>query len=401
MKRLLVFFLIIVGAIWLGLKIHQQPGYIVVGYKHWVIETTAWFLSLLILLCFLIFHLLLNLLRGIFHLPKRVEVWWLEKKQVKSMQSLNKAYTFLVENNFKKSEKKSQKSAKNKHLAFMSYLIAAQAADGQQAPTRKEHYLLMAKERAPKGNKAADIVQVLSLLKHNKIEEALSLLLTLRQHYPKDHYLLELLIKTYLELQDWPALQKLLKQVKRLSILNDADYNNLEKNIYLKSLQTGKFATFSDVQLVWNKIPRHLHYDKDILIAYAHYLNRWNRGNEAEKLLRKQLKKDFNPDLMEFYVGTPSNEPAKQLALGEKYLKNYAGDADAFRAMGIFCLRHRLWGQANDYLEKSLALKRSPKTFSALGYVNEKLGNNAKALSYYRRGCANGLAPDKQLIVDN
>lgn len=386
MKRLIIFFLVLVLAVWVGIQIYDNPGYVLFVYKKWAIETTTWFLVLALLLTFFLLHLIFNLVRGTVHLPTRIGDWWRERQQRKAIKNLNKGFCDLVLGKWKTAEKKFLKSAKDKDLSFINYAIAAQAADAQQALEKRNKYLLLAKKNTVKQKNIVDIMQVQFLLKNNQPEDALSLLIPLREQKPKDRQLLKLLSETYQKLHDWYHLQTILKDIKKYDIYDEAQYLVLEKKTYLHALNDHYFVEFSEVQMLWNKMPKYLRHDSDVLLAYANHLKRWNRGNEAEELIRKELKKKFNNQLMDFYITTQSKTPAKQLALGEKFLKESGDNAQTLRAMGFLCLQNRLWGQARDYLEGSLKLSPEAETFTAIGYVYEKLGEKERALNYYRKG---------------
>lgn len=386
MKKLIIYFLLILGSIWLGSKIYQNPGYILVFYKQWAIETTIWFLVLVLIFLLLLFHLLLNLLRNTMYLPKYIEHWWHKHQVKKSIKLLNRGYCDYLRGRWKKAEKYLVKSAKNKDFSFIGHTLSAKAANAQHALSRRNRYLFEAKKSVKKQGYLADAMMVQFLLQQNLPEEALTLLIQLRRERPKEPILLRLLAECYLHIQDWTHLQNILPELKKNKVFDEEEYLAIEKSTYTHLLTDHYFTEFSQVQMLWNKIPRYLRHDSHILIAYANHLTRWNRGNAAEELIRKELKKDFTQPLMEYYVTTRSEHPSKQIALGEKYLKQNTEDARSLRAMGILCLRNRLWGQARDYLENSLRMQATPETYSALGYTYEKLGENERALNYYRKG---------------
>jgi HemY protein len=386
MKRLILYFLLTLGAVWLGVTIYHYPGYVLILYRQWAVETTTWFLVLLLLATFLFLHLFLNLLQGTIQLPKRIKTWWRQRKEHKAIKRLHEGYSDLLLGKFKRAEKNLLKSAKNKQLSFINYIILAQGADLQRATTKRNYYIQQATKRGKKEDYAANLMQVRFYLENNQLQDASTALLKLKAEYPKTPYFLKLLTETYLKLHDWFHLQQILGEIKKTKLFTEDQYVTIEKQVYLHPLLDHFFTDFSQVQTLWNKVPKQLRHDSDILIAYATQLNRWNRGNEAEELIRKELKKHFSSRLMEYYVTTRSEQPAKQIALGEQYLKENAEDAASIRAMGILCLRNRLWGQARDYLENSLKLQITAETYSALGYVYEKLGEGEKALNYYRKG---------------
>lgn len=386
MKKIILYFLIILASVWLGIKIYQHPGYMLLAYQHWLIESTVWFFLLVLLLLFFLFHFLLNLLKQTVILPKRLERWLNKRRLNKSIERLNKGYKNLILGKWKKAEKNFVKGAKKKPLAFVSYLLAAEAADSNFEQERRNSYLGKAQEIDPKNRFVVDVLEAEFFLNHNQPEQALVTLNKLREQKPNETYLLKLLTETYLLLDDYTHLQPLLPEIKKSKIFPEDVYLELEKVTYLHCFQDRFFSDFSEVQSLWNKLPRHLRHDPSILIAYGDHLQRWNRHNEAEELIRKELKHHYSKEVMAYYVTLKSKAPAKQLALGEKWLKDHSGDPDTLNAMGILCLRNRLWGQAKDYFEASQKINPTAQNYLALGYVYEQLGENERALHYYRKG---------------
>jgi HemY protein len=339
-----------------------------------------------VLLTFFLLYLLFNLISGTLYLPKRIELWWQNYQQRGALKKFTKGCTELITGKEKRAEKNLLKSARNTQLSFVSFLIAAIAANRRQATDKRDKYLVKAKSTNTKQNYAVDVIAVQFYLRNHQPEKALKLLSEIRKQSPKDRYTLKLLAQTYIQLKDWEPLQQLLRKLKKYKIFEADEYSSIEKDTYFHLLTSQYFTDFSQVQTLWNKVPHYLQHDPDVLIAYCEHLKRWNRGSEAEELIRKELKKKFDSQLLEYFVTTHSKKPTKQIALGEKYLKNHSDDPTVLVAMGLLCLRNRLWGQARDYLERSLKLQPTPETYSALGYVYEKLGESTKALHYYRKG---------------
>lgn len=386
MKRLILYFLLILASIYVGIKLYQSPGYILMTYQHWAIETTFWFGALVLLLVIFLSNLLLSLIKKTVHLPSTLRHWWRDRKIQNGIKLLNKGYSELLVGKWKKSQKHLLKSARFENISLINYITAAQAADAQKDFNKRDYLLEQARLKTDPKDYIIDIVKIKFFLQHNQWEEALTLLVKLREQKPRDPYILELLVQTYLAMHDWVHLQKILPEIKKHHIFDESYFDQLEKDTYLHLLQKHFFADFSDIQHLWNSMPKRLRHDPDIVIAYATHLNRWNRSSEAEELLRKELKRKFDNKLIGHYVTTTGQAPGKQLALSEKWLKIYPTDANLLKAIGILCLRNRLWGQARDYLEASLKTHATPETYSALGYVFEKLGDEETALKYYRKG---------------
>ncbi len=309
-----------------------------------------------------------------------------DRRLRKSVKLHARGYCNFLTGKWKKAEKDILKSAKEKNLAFVSLLIGAQISQAQHLVAKKEKYLIKAKEKEVQPSRAVETLRVKFHLEDNQPEEALSSLIKLREKDPKDPYLLRLLTQTYLELKDYMPLQRILIELKQRKVFTQETYNHIEKETYFHCLQDQNFTDFSTVQTLWNKIPKYLRHDPDIIIAYSNHLRRWNRGSEAEKLVQTELKKNYHPGLVEYYAKLKSEEPAKQIALGKKWLKEHPDDPATLRAMGMLCLQNKLWGQARDYLEANAKHQPTAEVCSALGFVYEKLGENEKALQYYRKG---------------
>lgn len=386
MKKIILYFLIVLGAIWLGIKIYQHPGYIVVMYQQWIIESTVWFLLLLLALVFLLFHFLLNLIKQTRILPKRIERWLSKRKVRKSIRFLNQGYSELILGKWRKAEKHFLKSSKNESLSFINNLLAAETADAASDEIKRNSFLLRAQSISPEDSFTVEVLRAEFFLNNNQPDQALVLLTKLREEKPREVYLLKLLTESYLSLGDYVHLQPLLNEIKKAKVFSPNVFSELEKETYLHILRDQFFSDYSQIQSLWNKIPKHLRHDPDILIAYSKHLLRWNRVDEAEEQIRKELKKHYNNLLMQHYATLKSKHPAKQLALGEKWLKQHSDDPVTLSAMGTMCLKNRLWGQAKDYIEASQKIAPNPQNFLTLGYIYEKLGENERALHYYRRG---------------
>jgi HemY protein len=384
MKRIIFYFLIVLASIWLGLKIYQHPGYVLINYKDWVIETTLWFAIVVAVLFMLLLHFLYRLFHYIAGIPTRIHSWSYLHKHDKSTKNLNLGFRDFILGKMPSAEKLLVKSANLNENTFISYCIAAAAAQNQGAIERRNEYLKKA-EGINKNDFLIDLIKAQLHLQSQQPELALSYLIRLRQLRPHDSYILKLLAESYLDLQDWSSLPKLFNELRRNHLFDDK-FEKIEQSVYLHLLNSKFFADFSDLQLLWNSIPKRLRKDTEILISYSQLLCRWNRTNEAEDLLLKQLKSHPDAKLLEQYAKIPSANPTRQLTFVEKFLKLYPDDPLILKCLGILCLHNQLWGQARDYLERSLKLRPTPEIYSALGQTYEKLEDNKDALQYYRKG---------------
>jgi uncharacterized protein HemY len=82
MIRTLLIFLLLLGSVWLGVQLHDDPGYVLVVLNHWSVEVTVWTALITVLTVFFILHLFLLSLSWVIHLPQK---WthWLARRSAK------------------------------------------------------------------------------------------------------------------------------------------------------------------------------------------------------------------------------------------------------------------------------------------------------------------------------
>ncbi len=91
MKRLMMMFAVLCGAIILGLQLKHDPGYVLIALNHWTIETTLWFFCLLIIITFYALHLAIQGTHWVMRLPHVWHAWRMSVSTQKKMQPSKKA----------------------------------------------------------------------------------------------------------------------------------------------------------------------------------------------------------------------------------------------------------------------------------------------------------------------
>lgn len=69
MMRLLFAFILTLGAVFLGLQLNQNPGYILITFGHWTIETTPLVAIFMILVLYFLISIIRSLLKNIINAP--------------------------------------------------------------------------------------------------------------------------------------------------------------------------------------------------------------------------------------------------------------------------------------------------------------------------------------------
>jgi len=89
MIRTLFTFLLLLGSVCLGVKLHHDPGYVLIALNHWTIESTVWTMLASILCVFFILHLFLFSLSWLLHLPQRWRYWRFKRRTERTIKKHN------------------------------------------------------------------------------------------------------------------------------------------------------------------------------------------------------------------------------------------------------------------------------------------------------------------------
>lgn len=99
MIRLVIIFIVLVGSVFLGLEFSQSPGYVLIAFNHWTIETTLWFAIFALLVLIFALHGLWLVVTKLENLGSSWKRYSAQRQQQKILLLKNKqAYERLKQN---------------------------------------------------------------------------------------------------------------------------------------------------------------------------------------------------------------------------------------------------------------------------------------------------------------
>ena len=387
MKKLIFGFIILLIAVGLGFLIHKDPGYLLISYANWRIETSLWVAVIAIILTFLILYFLIRLIHQTTTLSHKFKRWSQLRNERKARTMTNQGLCELAEGNWQHAETKLSKAATNSNTPLINYLAAARAAQEQAAYDRRDDYLRKAHETTTGTALAVGLTQAQLQINSKQWEQALATLKHLNQITPHHKYVLKLLKRTYLELQDWSQLLMLLPALTKYKVLSTSELNHLEEKVYLALLKNAARSSDNQaLETIWDKIPKNWKSHPPIVTIYTGTLIERNQDATAIIVIEQALKKNWDPSLVKNYGLATSDNNAKQLSNAEGWLKKHPKEAELLLTLGQLSMRGKFWGKAREYLEESIAIAPRPETYQTLGQLLETLGDQNAALEHYRKG---------------
>lgn len=383
--RLIFIALLVLGAtVGFTLVAQRDPGYVLLNYSGWSVETSFSIFLLALILGFSAFHIALRLLSGTWHLPARLAYWRRHRRAIRSRRLTNQGLIALAEGNWVRAEKKLSRAAGNSETPLINYLGAARAAQKQEAEQRRDDYLSQAYQSMPDAELAVGLTQADVQLSQGQAEQALATLRHLRSIAPKHGYVLYLLKKLYEKLQSWDELYELLPELHKCHVLEDDDFDALELRVHRQRL--GCSATLEGLEEHWQQVPKKLRQSAELLHDYARSQYRLGAEQEAEATLAGYLRKHWDPQLIRLFGQLRGADLNQQLATAEHWLGEHEHHPELLLALGRLCLHNQLWGKARSYLEASHGMEPRAETCCELGNLLQQLGEKEQAAVYFRQG---------------
>jgi HemY protein len=192
---------------------------------------------------------------------------------------------------------------------------------------------------------------------------------------------------------DWDGLLKLLPSLKKKKLLPAGELDQLALQAYshalLDFLIQPDGARLDDL---WASIPKHLKDDIRLLRAWVKALQACGRDAQAETVIRKTLKRQWDQDMVLSYGRLDLQDRVRQLSRAESWLNGRSDDPALLLTVARLSMRNELWGKARSYLETSLSIKPTADAYQLYGRLLEQLGESTEASEAFRSGLA--LATD-------
>lgn len=212
---------------------------------------------------------------------------------------------------------------------------------------------------------------------------------------PGHNHVLRLLARVYFELEDWQSLVELLPDIRKKKLLKERILQNMEGKSYSGFLAAAK-GNQAALENAWAKIPKTAQTKAELILYYIKLSNRAaSNSSNVEQLIIKSLDQKWDNRLIDAYGLFNASNPNEQLKRSEKWLEDYAKNEYLLLALGRICIRAKLWGKAQSYLEASIGADAMAASCLALAeLLGNQLQQKDKASEYYQKGLELCLSED-------
>ncbi|SFM01221.1 heme biosynthesis HemY N-terminal domain-containing protein [Marinobacter zhejiangensis] len=406
MIRLLLIVLVALSlGVALAMGVQYDLGYIRISLGHYLVETNFWVGAALITLLVAGLLFLAAMARRLTRRSGLLTGWLAQGNQRRARRRTTQGLLALAEGNWPRAHKLLEASASSADTPLINYLAAAQAAFECGEHDQVDELLRKAYESTPGSDMAVGITQAQLQLAGNRLEQALATLLRLRKQAPHHPFVLKLLKTTYVKLEDWRELSRLLPELRKRGLVSEEERTELERTIWHNLMQKAAAecrrqsdsptANLEPLTRLWDELPGVVRRDEQSIREYGQLLAELGDEAQAETLLRKVLRNHWSDELVNLYGRIKGSQPDEQLLAAERWLQDRPNNAELLLALGRLSLRNELWGKAREYFETSLKMRRSQETLAELSRLNAHMGEDQSSVKLLMQGLVqdNGL-PD-------
>lgn len=373
-------------AVALALGARVNDGYVLVVLPPYRAEISLNLFVLALLAVILVCYAVLRGLSFTFGLPARARQYRELRQREQAGQVFQDAVRLLFEGRFGQALKKAGEAYAAGTATGLSALIAARAAQRMRESEKQQDWMARAKIEDPRTEAATLMLEAEMMNEARQFDAALRALEKLQARQGRHIAALRLELRARQGAGDWDGVLKLARQlVKRdalpVEVVNEIRTQAHLANIARRSGDADELVTYLKAMPAEERAPR-------VVLAAGRSLSALGADSEAQKLIEAALdcsgEDCWQPDLVAIYGCLGNDGLTARIAKAEAWLRQHPYDARLLIALGRMCLRQRLWGKAQSYLEASLSVEPTQEAHLELAHLLDQLDRAEEANQHYR-----------------
>lgn len=380
-------------AIGIAVTARFNPGNVVLFYPPYRMDLSLNFFVVLMAALFVLLYAVVRAVRATMRMPARVAEYRQRKRERDGNKGLRDALKALFEGRFGHAEKAALRAAELPENAGVAALIGARAAHRMRQHARRDQWV--ARIADDPTMKTARLMTMTELLvDDHQPEAALAAVRELNASGTRHIHALQWSLKAEQQAKNWPEVLRLVRSLDKHKALHPALSTRLRELAYT-DLLSDKTHDAESLMRVWSTIPSIDRVKPYVACRAATALNARGLHDEARLVAEESLKANWDERVVRAYrdAAAPAGSAAllAQIEHCEAWLAGRPNDADLALTLGSLCLKQKLWGKAQRYLEQALSDATDPamvrEAHLKLAQLHEALQQPEEAANHYRQ-CA-------------
>lgn len=367
-----------------------NAGYVLLVFPPWRMEVSLNLFIVAAILAFALFYVVLRGFSMTFKLPRRVREYRERTQREKAGAVFQDAVRLLFEGRFGQALKKASDAHFAGFAPGLSALVAARAAQRMRESEKQQGWLERARNDDPRTEAATLMLEAEMLNESRRFDEAVVALKRLQEKHGRHLAALRLELRARQGAGDWDGVLRAVRQLEKREALLPEVVREIKLKAHLENIADHS-ADVGQLAACLDRIPASERSGR-VVLAAARALVDLEAESQAQKLIEESLAagEDWNEDLVDLYGRLDQGGITGRIAKAEQWLKDRPDDAGLLLALARLCIRQRLWGKAQSYLEASLAVAETRDARLELARLMDQLERHEEANRHYRRAVGAG-----------
>ena len=368
----------------LGARLND--GYVLLVFPPYRAEVSLNLFALALVAVVVVLYMAMRALAVTIGLPKRVREFRERRQRDRAGLVFQEAVRLLFEGRFGQAMKKAGEAYDAGTARGLSALIAARAAQRLREPEKLQDWMTRAMSDDPRNEAATLMLEAEMMNESRRFDEALAALDRLQDKKGRHIAALRLELRARQGSRDWDGVLKLARQLEKRDALPPEVAREVKTLAHLENIARRR-ADAGRLQDYLHALPA-AEYGRRLVLAGARALVDLDAQEAAQKLIESALdgssEAGWQPELVALYGGLTGPGLTARIARAENWLRQYPDEAALLLALGRMCMKQRLWGKAQSYLEASLALEETRDAHLALADLCDQLEQSDEANRHFR-----------------
>ena len=378
--------ILFIAAVALAIVLQDHRGNVIINIPPWQVSFSITFAVLTIFALCLAVYVVLRFLGWISGSPERYRIWRRHRAQQRDQQLLQRGWLALLDGRLGLAEKELTKlhhKSKAKETRLIAALTAARVLQQQNNIHGRDEYLAKAKTLTGHDNrlKVAFATAAAELyIRNNEPALAVALLQPIQDATTRHFHATRLLLRAQYMLNNYQQVYDLMRiLLRRNAIPQDEAMRYLDIAVVHLIRQANEL----EFKNIWADLRGDERVRPDIAIAAAQKWLFFDNFDEAGRVLEAALNVSLHPMLLSEYGKISPEHYARRLSKAEEWLKKDPDNPDLLALLGQLCFKGQLWGQAEHYLKRSMAIRSDMRVHALLGSLYNAIGRNDEAVRHW------------------
>ena len=383
---------LLTGAVVLAVVLRENSGHVLILVNDWRLQVSLAFAVVSLLGLFVLVYWLLRISAWLAAIPTRVRGWSTRRHVRRDQELLEQGWTELLEGRYSHAEKDLTKlfgRSKDAGRQVLAALSAARAAHALGEFGRRDHMIALAKQKAADDPSHKDAVATAAAdlyLDQGLAAQALEELLPLQEGGARHIHSLRLLLRAHRQLNRHDQVYMLARTLNRRGALHDSEARQIIEAAAAARLRETTHS--GDWKAFWKDLKSEERVLTDVALAGAAAFEANGLLDDASRALEQSIPLSFDPRLLIAYSRAEPSQVKRRLEKAEAWAQSRPHDPDLLAAIGNLCLIGQIWGQAENYLSRSLSKRADARIHALLGSLYDRLNRPNDAAAQWRMATA-------------